>query len=68
MATATTAKKAVLVAEFEMEKDTPNAKRFKQDEPEDGSRPSIGSMYILKRDLTKMGNTSRIRVTVEAIG
>lgn len=57
-----------LVAEFAMEKDTPNAKRFKQDENEDGSRVSIGSFYILKKDLVKMGNTSRIRVTVEAIG
>lgn len=66
MATAT--KPKVLVVEFAMEKDTPNAIRFKQDEPDDGSRPEIGSLYLTKKALGPMGNTKRIRVTVEAIG
>lgn len=68
MATGTKAKPAILVLEFGVDKDTPNAKRFKQDEPEDGSRPEIGSIYLTKKALMPMGNTSRIRVTVEAIG
>jgi hypothetical protein len=66
---ATTAKAAkTLVCDFAVEKDTPNTIRFKEDEPADGSRPSIGTIYILKKDLLPMGNTKRIRVTVEAIG
>lgn len=57
---------AKLVLEFAMEKDTPNAIRFKQDEPEDGSRPEVGSIYLTKKALIPMGNTKRIRVTIEA--
>lgn len=65
MATATAKK---IVAEFGVSKDTPNAKQFKQDDEADGSRPSIGTIYVTKKALTALGNTSRIRVTVEAIG
>ena len=57
-----------LVVEFAVEKDTPNTIRFKEDEPEDGSRPAIGTLYITKKALTSMANSKRIRVTVEAIG
>ena len=57
-----------LVVEFDVEKDTPNTIRFKEDEPEDGSRPAIGTLYITKKALMAIGDHKRIRVTVEAIG
>lgn len=57
-----------LVREFAVSKDTPNAKQFKQDDEEDGSRAAIGTIYVTKKALVEMGNSSRIRVTVEAIG
>jgi hypothetical protein len=51
-----------------MDKETPGTWRFKEDEPPDGSRPAIGTLYITKKALTKMGNTKTILVTVEATG
>lgn len=68
MATATPAKAKTLVREFSVEKDTPNTKRFKEDQDDDSVRAAIGTIYITKKDLMPLGNTSRIRVTVEAIG
>lgn len=68
MATATAKSAQKIVAEFGVSKDTPGTKQFKQDEEADGGRPSIGTIYITKKALMPLGNTSRIRVTVEAIG
>lgn len=62
------AQAATLVREFVMEKDTPNTKRFKEVQDDESVRPTIGTIYVLKKDLMDMGNTSKIRVTIEAIG
>lgn len=57
-----------LVLEFAFEKDTPGTHRFKEDEPEDGSRPAIGTLYVTKKALMPLGNVKRLRVTIEGIG
>lgn len=62
------AARPIVTAEFEYAKDTQNAIQYKQDEPTDGSRPAIGSIYLTKAALAKVTGTKRIRVTVEAIG
>ena len=56
-----------LVVEFTYEKETPGTIRFKEVEPEDGSRPTIGTLYITKKALAGLkGNFKRLTVTVEA--
>lgn len=67
MATATKkAAPSTLVREFSVKKSTPNTIAFQEDEPADGSRPAIGTIYVTKAALTGLGDTKRIRVTVEA--
>jgi hypothetical protein len=58
----------LLTVSFSFDKETPGTLRFKEDEPPDGSRPAIGTLYITKKALMKMGNTKTILVTIEATG
>lgn len=64
MAPAKAAPKAI-VSEFSVERETKGTIRFQEDEPADGSRPPIGTLYVTKAALTKLGDHKRIRVTVE---
>lgn len=66
MASAKAPSKLVLEFAVEEHKTTPNTKRFKQDEPADGSRPEVGTLYVTKKGLLPLGDTRRIRVTIEA--
>lgn len=67
---ATAAKKAPLIIELGTDKDTPNTRRFKEDERPKEARPFIGTVYITDEGLALLGTTKpeRIRITVEAIG
>jgi hypothetical protein len=51
---------------FESEKDTPGTRKFAEVKPEDGSRPPVGSLYVTKDALAKIGNPQKIKVTIEA--
>jgi hypothetical protein len=62
------ATKPFLTVEFETDRETKGTIRYKEDEPADGSRPAIGTLYITKTALAKTNGVKRIRVTVEAIG
>jgi hypothetical protein len=52
---------------FEHEKTTPGTVRFKEVPDEDhADRGAIGTLYILKKDVEKIGNPNRITVKIEA--
>jgi hypothetical protein len=62
---------AGIVAKFDVSnpggKETPGTKKFVQDTPEDGSRPSVGTLYVTKAALEAAGiSGGRVKVTVEA--
>ena len=67
MATATKAKAASLVLEFTFAKDTKGTNVYKENEPDDGSRPVIGSIYVTKPAVVKHSLGRKLRVTVENI-
>ena len=49
---------------FEVEKVTPGTKRFKE-VTEPGERGVVGSIYVLKADLEKIGDPERIKVVID---
>ena len=49
---------------FEKDKETSGTNRFKEI-TEPGVRGTVGSIYVLKEDLTKIGNPTRIKVTID---
>jgi hypothetical protein len=53
-----------IVSDFVTEKDTPGTRKFK--EVHEGGRAPIGSLYITKEFLDKIGNPTTITVTVSA--
>lgn len=54
-----------LVAMFEVEKQTTNTYRFQ--EIEEDTPGMIGALYLRKFAVKKLGNPTKIRVTVEAV-
>ena len=56
-----------ITIEFIEERETKNAIRFKE-ELGDRDRGIVGSMYVLKTELEKLGNPSKLVVTITAVG
>ena len=56
-----------LVLDFTMERETKGTWRYKEDEAEGGVRPAIGTLYVTKAALAKLGgNVKHLTVTIEA--
>lgn len=53
-----------LTAKFVTERETKNTVRFREDGPEDQHK--IGTLYVQKSELQKLGNPNKLLVTVEA--
>jgi hypothetical protein len=53
-------------AVFEKEKVTPGTIRFKE-VTAPGARGVVGSIYVLKSELEKIGNPDRINVTIKPV-
>jgi hypothetical protein len=51
---------------FEKEKDTPGTRKFAEVKPADGSRAPVGSLYVTKDALAKIGDPQNITVTITA--
>jgi hypothetical protein len=56
----------VLEVHFAREKDTKNAVRFQEVVAEGRERGVVGTIYVLKTDLEKLGNPSKIVVNISA--
>ena len=56
-----------LTIEFTKEKDTPGTIRYKE-VGEAGVRPTIGSLYIIKSEVEKIGSPNRLIVTITPVG
>jgi len=50
---------------FETDRDTPGTRKFKEIPQEEG-RPPVGSLYITKDALEKLGMPGKIKITIEA--
>lgn len=57
-----------IVVQFSKEKDTPGTRKFKEDVEAGRERGVVGSIYVLKPDLEKIGNPSTIVVTITPLG
>lgn len=69
MATSTKTKTGPLVLTLDYDKDTPGTLRFKEQERPNGARPFIGTLYLTKEGVVLLGgNTSKVKVTIEAAG
>jgi len=51
---------------FVFVKATTHAMRFQQDEPEDGSRPEVGTLYITQQAWKDLDKPSTLDVTIVA--
>lgn len=51
---------------FEKEKDTPGTRKFKEMTKPD-VRGTVGSIYVLKSELSKIGDPNAIKVTIEGV-
>ena len=47
------------------EKETPGTVRFQEQDPDED--PKVGTLYVKKAASKRLGNPTRIRVTIEAI-
>ncbi len=47
---------------FTFERDTPNTRRFKEDQADETQRPVVGTLY-LRKDV--VGNAEKLSVTIE---
>ena len=56
-----------ITIEFIEDRETKNAIRF-QEELGDRDRGVIGTLYVLKSELEKLGNPSKLVVTITAVG
>jgi hypothetical protein len=54
-----------LVIELTREKETPGTVRFQEQDPDED--PKVGTLYVKKAASQRLGNPTRIRVTIEAI-
>src|ERR1035437_5490796 len=54
-----------LVIELTREKETPGTVRFQEQDPDED--PKVGTLYVKKAASKRLGNPTRIRVTIEAI-
>jgi hypothetical protein len=54
-----------LVIELMREKETPGTVRFQEQDPDED--PKVGTLYVKKAASKRLGNPTRIRVTIEAI-
>ena len=54
-----------ITAEFMREKETKNTIRFQEAENEEGLPAAIGTLYIQKYVVKKLGNPEKLLVTIE---
>ena len=54
-----------LVIELVRGKETPGTVRFQEQEPDQD--PKVGTLYVKKAASLRLGNPTRIRVTIEAL-
>ena len=57
-----------IVVEFIKERDTKNTVKFEAVVGDGRDRGAVGSLYVLKKDLEKIGSPQKIRVTIEVGG
>ena len=56
-----------LVITLVKEKETANTIRFQEEAPDD-AEPKIGTVYVRKLAAKELGDPTRIKLTVEAVG
>jgi hypothetical protein len=54
-----------LVIELTREKETPGTIRFQEQDPDED--PKVGTLYVKKAAYKRLGDPTRIRVTIETI-
>lgn len=52
--------------EFQRERETKNTIRFEEVESQSGEPPVVGSLYLQKWAVKRLGDPQKIRVTVDA--
>ena len=59
---------AEVSAEFAFERETKNTVRFQEAESPDGDPPIIGTLYVQKWVLRRLGNPQRLKVVLRDAG